>query len=48
VLLVVPAARRAEATDIVVTAGLRPTLWDNGSPDAAADQGQPPGQLSTA
>jgi len=48
VLLVVPAARRAEATDIVVTAGLRPTLWDNGSPDAAADRGQPPGQLTTA
>lgn len=37
VLLVVPAARRLEAADIVTTAGLRPTLWDNGSPDAAAD-----------
>jgi hypothetical protein len=48
VLLVVPATRRLDAADIVTTAGLRTALWDNGSPDAAADSGQPPEQVTTA
>ena len=48
VLLVVPAARRLEAAEIVNTAGLCTALWDNGSPDAAADPGQLPEQVTTA
>jgi len=48
VLLVVPATRRLEAADIVSTVGLRTVLWDNGSPDAAADPGQLPEQVTTA
>ncbi len=36
-LLVVPAARRDVTQALVSAAGLRPKLWDNGSPDAAGD-----------
>lgn len=35
ILLVVPAAQRSAARDLVTSVGLRAELWDNGSPDVA-------------